>query len=215
MAHGNVLSVERGTDGLFQIRISGGLEMRARAVIDAAGKLSRFGAMQSSPQFGVQFYESESRGDVMDFYFFADGYGGTVGIEGGGSNSCFLIRREALHRYLKKPNCRVTGPVAYQVRHTAFMAIGDAAGMIDPFCGEGMHHALDTGKLAAEAVIRGFGRSWGYDEIRRHYEMERSRRWTRKRAMARAARLGLQYPRLRRAGLQRNVERWVEWFWAV
>ena len=38
----------------------------------------------------------------MDFWFFADGYGGTVGIEANRSNSCFLIRRDALPRYVGK-----------------------------------------------------------------------------------------------------------------
>jgi flavin-dependent dehydrogenase len=211
---GNVLSAERETDGRFRLRLNDGLEISAKVLIDAAGKLSRFGEMQSSPQFGVQFYESESRGDVIDFWFFPDGYGGTVSIEGNRSNSCFLIRREALPRYMGKPDCLVTGPVAYRSRHSEFMAIGDAAGMIDPFCGEGMHHALDTGVTAAESVIRGLERGWAYSEMRRHYEAERSHRWSRKRTLARMARFALQSPRLRSTGLKLNLEWLVEKFWA-
>jgi flavin-dependent dehydrogenase len=151
---------------------------------------------------------------VMDFWFFPDGYGGSVSIEGNRSNSCFLIRREVLPRYVGKPGCMVTGPVAYRSRHSEFMAIGDAAGMIDPFCGEGMHHALDTGMIAAETVIRGLGRSWSYGEMRREYEQEQNRRWSRKRALARVVRLAMEYPRLRSAGLKLNLEWFVEKFWA-
>jgi flavin-dependent dehydrogenase len=136
-----------------------------------------------------------------------------VGIEDGRSNSCFLIERDALPRYLGKPGCRVTGPVAYCSRRSEFLAIGDAAGMIDPFCGEGMHHALDTGRQAAASVIRGLERGWPYAEIRRHYEYERMRRWSRKRALARAARYALRSPRLRSAGLRMNLEGLVAWFW--
>jgi flavin-dependent dehydrogenase len=214
VVYGNVLSAERQPDGRFRICMNDGSELFANVLIDAAGKLSRFTKMHASPQFGVQFYEAESRGDVMDFWFFSDGYGGTVGIEGNRSNSCFLIRRDALPRYVGKPDCLVTGPVAYRAGQSAFLAIGDAAGMIDPFCGEGMHHALDTGVMAAESVIRGLRRRSSYAEMRRDYERERNRRWSRKRAMARVARFALQSPRLRRAGLKMNLEWIVEHFWA-
>jgi flavin-dependent dehydrogenase len=210
---GNVTTVNQDPDGRFQIEWSSGDAIRARVLIDAAGKLSRFGKLDSTPQFGVQFYEPGNRGDSMEFWFFADGYGGTVGIEDGRSNSCFLIGSDALPRYLGKPGCRVTGPVAYRSRHSEFLAIGDAAGMIDPFCGEGMHHALDTGKIAAASVICGLERSWTYAEIRRHYEGERNRRWARKRALARAARYVLQSPRLRNVGLRLNLEGLMTWFW--
>jgi menaquinone-9 beta-reductase len=210
---GHVRSAELQPDGRFRILTNDGSEISARVLIDAAGKLSRFTTLLASPQFGVQFYETQSRGDVMDFWFFADGYGGAVGIEGNRSNSCFLIRRDALPRYLGKPDCLVTGPVAYRSRHSEFMAIGDAAGMIDPFCGEGMHHALDTGVTAAKSVIRGFEHGWNYDKIRRAYEHERTRRWGRKRAMARVARFALQSTRLRAAGLKLNLEWLVERFW--
>jgi flavin-dependent dehydrogenase len=211
--HGNVLSAERQADGRFRICMNDGIEVSAKVLIDAAGKLSRFTEMHASPQFGVQFYERESRGDVMDFWFFADGYGGTVGIEGNRSNSCFLIRRDALPRYVGRRDCLVTGPVAYRSGRSAFMAIGDAAGMIDPFCGEGMHHALDTGVIAAESVIRGLEQGWSYSEMRRCYESERNRRWSRKRALARVARFALEYPRLRSFGLKLDIQQFMDDFW--
>jgi flavin-dependent dehydrogenase len=213
VVRGNVLSAERQPDGRFRICMNDGSELFANILIDAAGKLSRFTEMHASPQFGVQFYEAESRGDVMDFWFFSDGYGGTVGIEGNRSNSCFLIRRDALPRYVGKPDCLVTGPVAYRSGRSAFLAIGDAAGMIDPFCGEGMHHALDSGRIAAESVIRGLERGRSYGEMRRDYERERNRRWSRKRAMARVARFALQYPRLRSVGLKLDLGWLIGEFW--
>ena len=214
---GNVLSAERQSDGRFRIRMNDGSEVSTKVLIDAAGKLSRFTKMHASPQFGVQFYEAKGQGDVshhvMDFWFFSDGYGGTVGIEGNRSNSCFLIRRDALARYVGKPNCLVTGPVAYKSGRSDFMAIGDAAGMIDPFCGEGMHHALDTGRIAAESVIRGLERSRSYGEMRQDYERERHRRWARKRMLARVARFALGFPVLRRAGFGFDLQRFIDDFW--
>jgi flavin-dependent dehydrogenase len=213
VVYGNVLSAKRQPDGPFRICMNDGSELFANVLIDAAGKLSRFTEMHASPQFGVQFYEAESRGDVMDFWFFSDGYGGTVGIEGNRSNSCFLIRRDALPRYVGKPDCLVTGPVAYRAGQSAFLAIGDAAGMIDPFCGEGMHHALDTGVMAAESVFRGLRRRSSYAEMRRDYERERNIRWSRKRMLARVARFALEYPSLRRIAFGFGLEQFVESFW--
>jgi len=212
--NGNVVRVKHNPDGRFRIELSSGGEIRTRVLIDAAGKLSRFGRLESSPQFGVQFYEPGSGSDCMEFWFFADGYGGTVSIEDGRTNSCFLIGRDALPRYRGKPGALVTGPVAYRTRHSEFLAIGDAAGMIDPFCGEGMHHALGTGSLAARSVIRGLERGWSYDEMRRHYEGERNRSWAMRRTLARCARSVLQHPRLRHAALKMNLEKLMAWFWA-
>ena len=137
-----------------------------------------------------------------------------MGIEGERSNACFLISREALPRYVSKAGCHVTGPVAYRSRHSEFITIGDAAGMIDPFCGEGMHHALDTGRLAAASVIRGLSGGWSYEEMRRHYEAERSHRWSRKRALARAVRFALQFPRVRDVALRTHAAWFVDQFWS-
>ena len=85
--------------------------------------------------------------------------------------------------------------------------------MIDPFCGEGMHHALDTGVIAAGSVIRGLEQGWSYGEMRRDYERERNRRWSRKRMLARVARFALGYPGLRKIAFGFGLEQFVETFW--
>ena len=38
--------------------------------------------------------------------------------------------------------------------HEGAMVVGDAAGLVDPFLGEGIYYAIRSGQLAAEAVIR-------------------------------------------------------------
>ena len=152
-------------------------------VIDAAGKLSRFTRRTSAEEFGVQYVESRSVGSVLDFSFFEDGYGGTVSIEGGRANSCFLIRKHALRKYLGRDDCLVTGPLAYDRVPGEFIAIGDAAGMVDPFCGEGMRHALETGLMAARVVARGIRRRASYEEMKAEYEAAYGRRWAPRRAM--------------------------------
>jgi flavin-dependent dehydrogenase len=185
----------------------------ARVLVDAAGKLSRFTERSAVDQFGIQFYEAGSCGGVLDFWFFRDGYGGAVTVEGGRSNACFLIYKDALPRYLNKPGCRVTGPVAYNRRESEFMAIGDAAGMIDPFCGEGMRHALDTGRLAARAVAKGLASGASYEAIRASYERERAERWKGKRRLGGVVRRVLKYPRVAAAGFAWRPEWFLQRLW--
>ena len=71
----------------------------------------------------------------------------------------------------------MTGPLAYDKVPGEFIAIGDAAGMMDPFCGEGMRHALETGILAARVVARGIRRGASYAEMKWEYEAAWTRRW--------------------------------------
>lgn len=163
------------------------------AVIDAAGKLSRFTKRQGVQEFGIQYVEHEPRGDVLDFWFFEDGYGGGVSIEGDRSNFCFLIKKDALPRYLDRKGCLVTGPLAYDRLPGEFIAIGDAAGMVDPFCGEGMRHAMETGILAAQVVARGIRRRARYEEMKWEYEAMWERRWARRRAVGAAMRRTRRY----------------------
>jgi flavin-dependent dehydrogenase len=208
---GNVRAVRRVAEG-FCVQLEE-TEIAAKVVIDAAGKLSRFTPRVAADQFGVQFYEPETRGDVLDFWFFRDGYGGAVTVEQGRSNACFLISKDALPRYVNRPGCLVTGPVAYDRRVSDFMAIGDAAGMIDPFCGEGMRHALDTGRLAAVAVAEGLAAGAAYDAMRRRYERARSKRWAGKRRLGSVMRWMLKFPEIAKAGFRWNPKYFPRVFW--
>ena len=207
---GAVQDVRRCDVG-FRVQLDGDA-VSARAVIDAAGKLSRFGRQAPASQFGIQFYDPEPRGDVLDFWFFEDGYGGAVTVEGGRSNACFLVYKEALPRYLSKAAC-VTGPVAYTRASPDFIAVGDAAGMVDPFCGEGIRHALDTGMLAADAVAKGLASGASYDSMRASYENAANRRWSRKRRLGRWMRAALKHPALAAAGLRSSPEYWLRKLW--
>src|SRR5579883_3384262 len=172
--------VEQGRSVREVRRMDGGFvvdDIACRVVIDASGKLSRFTKRDSVEEFGVQFMENCGRESILDFWFFEDGYGGGVSVEGGRSNFCFLIQKDAVKRYLDREDCLVTGPLAYDKLPGDFISIGDAAGMVDPFCGEGMRHALDTGILAARVVANGIGRRARYEEMKWEYEARWQRRW--------------------------------------
>jgi flavin-dependent dehydrogenase len=97
-----------------------------------------------------------------------------------------------LEKYIERPGCLVTGPIAYDRLPGDFIAIGDAAGMIDPFCGEGMRHAIESGILAARVVASGIRRRVSYEEMKWEYESRWERRWVARRAV------GMGLRRLRR-----------------
>lgn len=203
--------VEQGRAVHHVVRTGNGFLVDGAAcsvVIDAAGKLSRFTRRRSVDEFGIQYEEGGARGPVLDFWFFEDGYGGAVAIEGGRSNFCFLVKKDMLPRYVPRDGRLVTGPLAYDRLPGEFIAIGDAAGMVDPFCGEGMRHALDTGMLAARVVARGIRRRAGYEQMKWEYEAEWQRRWEVKRALGAGIRRLLACRRLFGAALRR-IPSWL------
>jgi flavin-dependent dehydrogenase len=206
-----VTQVDRTGDGF---RVKGpGFEAACSILVDAAGKLGRFTRRKPAHEFGIQYTEPRARGTVLDFWFFEDGYGGAVSVEGGRSNHCFLINKDKLPKYLNGQECLVTGPLAYDPLPGDYIAVGDAAGMLDPFCGEGMRHALDTGMLAARIVAKGIRAGAAYEEIRREYELERNGRWARKRVMGARIREALRHRRVFRTGLRLTPVRWLNRIW--
>jgi menaquinone-9 beta-reductase len=204
----------RETQGGFIVETGKG-DIYTPVLIDAAGKLSRFTRRTPSPEFGIQYFENDARGAVMDFWFFQDGYGGAVSVEGARSNFCFLIKKDALGRYTSGSDRLVTGPLAYDTVPGVAIAIGDAAGMIDPFCGEGMHHAIDSGMIAARIVANGLHSARTYAEIRRAYDDEWSHRWSRKRLFLRSIRWAVRRSWPVRLGLGFKPEWFLRQLWAT
>ncbi len=199
VAEGHSVEEVRPNRGGFRLRVVDPdgrvIELGCRAVVDAAGKRSRFSRRRSSAQYGVQFHEAGDNGSILDFRFFAGGYGGTVSVEGGRRNSCFLVDRERLAAFrAQKEGCVVTGPIGYERVSGKYLSIGDAAGMIDPFCGEGMRHALDSGRIAGRAIAEGLARGRDYEEIRRSHEREWNARWRRRRDSASRLRRLVEHP---------------------
>jgi flavin-dependent dehydrogenase len=206
-----VTSVSRTETG-FQV--SGpAIAVAARVVIDAAGKLGRFSHRMAVDEFGIQFLQDEAMPGVLDFWFFDDGYGGSVQVEGGRGNFCFLVKKDKLTRYLGRTGCLVTGPLAYERVAGDYISIGDAGGMVDPFCGEGMRHALDTGMLAARVVADGLRAGRGYDDLRQEYELEWRRRWLGKRRAGAVVRRLVKHPRLLAQALRHDPKRFLNWMW--
>jgi len=121
--------------------------------------------------------DSAALGRRVELHAFDGGYAGLCAIEGRRINACILARVGALRacsgdparllaeRVLAEPQVRAVvgegipcsrwrsvGPLLWGARRPAsrgVLCVGDAAGTIDPLCGEGMSHAL----RAAEIVV--------------------------------------------------------------
>src|SRR5262245_34166013 len=207
-----ITSISRTTTGFL---VQGPrAEARAPIVIDASGKLSRITRRMPVKEFAIQFLQPAVRPGILDFWFFDDGYGGGVGVEGGLGNFCFLINKDKLGRYLGRRDGLVTGPLAYERVSGDYIAVGDAAGMVDPFCGEGIRHALDSGMLAAQVVAKGLRAGYDYEVIRQEYDLEWARRWARKRQVGAVLRRMVKHRGLlARAFRCCNAERFLNWMW--
>lgn len=184
--HGCLAESVRRDAGVFITEFSGPsgrFEVSSKVIVDAAGKLSRFTHRLQTSHYGVQYHEEGNNSSVLDFEFFDGGYGGSVSIEDGRKTFCFLVDRKRLDLFRRKKGCIMTGPAAYHRIGGEYLAIGDATGMIDPFSGEGMHHALESALLAAGSITNGFRNGCGYDDMRGRYEAEWQASWSRKRAL--------------------------------
>jgi flavin-dependent dehydrogenase len=119
----------------------------------------------------------------VQLHLFDGGYAGVGSVENGRVNLCLLTTVEALRacggapdrllreRILANPSARdllagaeplgpwsSVGPLRFGVRRpirAGALFVGDAAGTIDPFSGEGIAHALRGGEMALEPALAG------------------------------------------------------------
>jgi flavin-dependent dehydrogenase len=162
------------------------------------------------------------RGEVR-LYLFAGGYCGLSRVEGGAINLAGVISETAWKRAgggwsgvllaARRSNPALdaalsglapgpvgflgTGPVFFTAKppvENGILMAGDAAGVLDPFSGEGMSAALASGILAADVVERGLAGDLSRDESARVYETEWRRRFARRFAWSAAFRRLILHP---------------------
>ncbi len=118
--------------------------------------------------------------DAVELHFFEAGYCGLNRIEGGETNLCALVEEEFAARYARNweslveaagrqnPHLEgriramsrsteflVTGPVIFQAGERILrdiFLVGDAAGFLDPFSGDGISTAVRSAFLASQCV---------------------------------------------------------------
>lgn len=148
-----------------------------RSVIHAAGRWSSLlGKLEPPPGpkwIGMKaHYATGVDQATVDLYFFPGGYCGVQPVREGVINVCAMVRSDVANSLEEITRChpalqvrslrwsRITEPVAtaplihsapLPVQNNVFL-VGDAAGFIDPFLGDGISLALQTGALAARAV---------------------------------------------------------------
>jgi flavin-dependent dehydrogenase len=158
-------------------------EFPCRSIVDASGRwsnLNRGGnGTGSSKWLGIKaHFREQAEADSVDLYFFEGGYCGVQPVSCGGDNRinvCAMIRSDVgksleetfqQHIDLKNRSERweqvtdvvATSPLLFHDPVPVqgnILRVGDAAGFVDPFVGDGISLALRGGALAARC-LRGF-----------------------------------------------------------
>jgi len=158
-------------------------EIEARAVVNASGRWSNLTAAPhtNGPKWiGLKVHFAEpSPSPSVDLYFFEGGYCGVQEVrldEDSGDfrvNACAMVRSDVagtldevlqLHPALKERarqwqslgEAVSTAPLLFREprpEQDGILAVGDAAGFVDPFIGDGISLALRSGALAAQSLI--------------------------------------------------------------
>jgi flavin-dependent dehydrogenase len=168
-----------------------------------------------------------------EIYFYPGGYGGLSSIEGGLSNLCFIASAKDVRRYDSDPE-RVVREIVSKNSRAAYtldgastrsewlsvsletfgrrtlvpangmLTVGDAAAFIDPFTGSGMLMALESGEVAAQAIVPEIGRlrnGESFESIAREYRAQYARRFDSRMHVSGLLRRAAFVPRLAEAAI--------------
>ncbi len=133
----------------------------------------------------------------VGLYLFPGGYCGLSRVEGGGVHFAGMVEHStrrglapgwdavvaharesnraldrALDRLTPSTDFKGAGPVYLEAKpptKDGVLMVGDAAGVVDPFSGQGLACALASGILAATTLDKGFSGALAWDEVPRAY----------------------------------------------
>jgi menaquinone-9 beta-reductase len=183
----------------MRILLDRGHHIAARAVIDATGRWSRLRPQEQStamrdtvPKWiGVKAHYHEANPHrSVDLYFFDGGYCGVQPVGPSEINACAMVRSDRarslndvfpLHPALRERAAAwklasdhvSTAPLVFRPRRPidrTVLHVGDAAGFIDPFVGDGIALALRSGRLAAHSLIPMLNAQQSSEACARDYE---------------------------------------------
>jgi flavin-dependent dehydrogenase len=185
--------------GPMHILLDRGHQIAARAVIDATGRWSRLRPQEqssalrdSAPKWiGIKahYHEADPHSSV-DLYFFDGGYCGVQPVGPDEINACAMVRsdrarslndvfqlhpalRERARSWILASDPVSTAPLVFRPRRPidrTVLHVGDAAGFIDPFVGDGIALALRSGRLAAQSLIPMLEGQQSSEQSARQYE---------------------------------------------
>ncbi|MGH9556947.1 MAG: NAD(P)/FAD-dependent oxidoreductase [Terriglobales bacterium] len=166
--------------GPFTLATSGG-EVKTRVVIDASGRWSNLapqpnskGVATSGRWIGLKRHYTEAAPpDSVNLYFVDGGYCGVQAIGKDAINVCALVHADSArnlqqlfskHRALWRRSREweplteavSTSPIIFREPKPVrggVLCVGDAAGFIDPFVGDGISLALHSGALATRSLV--------------------------------------------------------------
>jgi flavin-dependent dehydrogenase len=199
-AHEGVTVQEVQRDKVFHIRTSESA-YAARAVVNATGrwsKLTQFDVSGKDKWIGLKAHFTEpSPPQTVDLYFFPGGYCGVTPVGPNSVNACAMVRADAAHTleevFSKEPrlfqrsrawqplfSTVTTSPLYFREPETesdgVFLA-GDAAGFIDPFAGDGISLALQSGTLAAQSIVPFLRGSCSLEKAHQEYQASYRKRF--------------------------------------
>jgi flavin-dependent dehydrogenase len=187
-------------DGTFHV-VTSEASYAAKAVVNATGRWSNLAPRQPSEKtkwIGLKghFREAQPPSSV-DLYFFPGGYCGVQRVGSDAINACAMVKAEAartltqvfsLHPGLWKrsrdweplfPTITTSGLMfrSPETELEQMMLVGDAAGFIDPFAGDGISLALQSGTLAAQKLLPFLAGKISLDEAHREYRSNYQKRF--------------------------------------
>lgn len=199
-AHEGLSVQEVQRNGIFHVRT---LESSysARAIVNATGrwsKLTQFDVAGKDKWIGLKAHFTEpSPPQTVDLYFFPGGYCGVTPVGSNSVNACAMVRADAAHTledvFAKEPrlfqrsrdwqplySAVTTSPLYFREPETEsdgmFLA-GDAAGFIDPFAGDGISLALQSGTLAAQSIVPFLHETCSLEQAHQQYQSAYSKRF--------------------------------------
>jgi flavin-dependent dehydrogenase len=166
-------------NGEFTVRTADDEAFTAKAVVNATGRWSQLTQFESAAKekwLGLKAHFAESSPpSSVDLYFFSGGYCGVTPVDGQSINACAMVQASvarslpevcAAHPELRRRSRNwqplfpavTTSPLYFREPETSnggMILAGDSAGFIDPFAGDGISLALQSGALAA-TTLRSF-----------------------------------------------------------
>ena len=184
----------------FRIETSAGV-FTAKTLVNATGRWSKLRQFEIAGQekwLGLKAHFSEtSPPSSVDLYFFSGGYCGVTPVDDITVNACAMVRADVARSleevFAKEPELWrrsrgwqsviptvTTSPLYFREPETesdGMILVGDAAGFIDPFAGDGISLALQSGTLAAETLILFFRGKCSLEQARQQYQQAYRKRF--------------------------------------
>jgi len=196
-----IRAVSRGGDGVWGIE-AGARSFAARRLVAADGRNSTVARLRGvapaarRDRVGLQAHVASAAGveNGIALHLLAEGYCGVAPVGEGVTNFCMVATADRMKALKAAVGARFGIPATQEWRAIAplerapvgplrdgVLYVGDAARVVEPFTGEGIYYALQSGRLAAEHIVAGTVEGYPAAHAalyRRRLWINRLARWT-------------------------------------